>query len=810
MHPWQSPVLHQSRSSASYDSEATNLVLTHYRSGTCRKQWKKMTEMNPRQLRVKDPIKKERRKHQAIQAFEAYQQRQMQISPSTNHPHSKQTPNALTVPTLSEVATPADSMAETQTPQYFSHPIVSLDICQDIIDASATPEQAQSPARTFIPDSERKQPSPFEFGLAISTSTRNPIFHLNPSKGPENMSAQANEAPASHTKTTMVQELRADGHHVVESESVVKERFTALAKIEDEMSVPRGFIDFFKYQLTITRNSVASALSSPGPIRLPWSRKRSRQIQSDGPQTSHEAGVECVSLQPPSGVQAGHQWTQISPPMETDGRANTDLFWELQLAGSTDEEIASRLEALINAGANPNARSFDGETPLHVALRLGNLPACQVLLDRGADVHVRTLDGKSFSEYGKIAQNCAGNNSSRYLAIKTCRHAINEYDPHQKAPAASKLAPKTIAPLAGQKHAREQDGGMSGGSRTKAPPESILEMLEGSQPLHTRDPGFLTCGEGPSGAMPSDGPFPNTNFNGGNTNARAMTARNSEDNESTTSSFNPDLHSTSDMPPIPFLDRIPSHPLRRSPLSVQKLVEQFDGRQSAKWSSVLPYVRSNNLDGRHDQESSLAYSYSSTQNLHVAVSQIPNTRPSGYDNTSRYRHASHALNGQSNIPINPQQSLSSPRHNVGLPLEPVSDSASPIRLSGYLTTLPTGQMALVCPLSPNTTWQYVAQELNGNDYSPAAVRIISPPSTTVQHAYTAGTRAPSTPVMSQGQTVQTATMTATPAWADVEPHVQPQPTSLGSDFMNNNVRRQYALNNYYVDGWDYSRPGFNS
>ena len=101
-------------------------------------------------------------------------------------------------------------------------------------------------------------------------------------------------------------------------------------------------------------------------------------------------------------------------------------------------------------------------------------------------------------------------------------------------------------------------------------------------------------------------------------------------------------------------------------------------------------------------------------------------------------------------------------------------------------------MALLCPLSEKTTWQYLEQKLNSDGYSPAKVRIISPPGvaplTIVPRTYTTETGGSSTLVASQGQTFQTATMTATPDWADGEPPVQPRPAPLRSNFMNNNVR----------------------
>jgi hypothetical protein len=691
--------------------ESTNLVLRYYRYGNCRKEWKKMTKMNPSQLQVKDPIKKERRKEQAIRAFEAYQQRQTQLHPYTyqppttdhqpahtqnhggsnpipllstsyrkdNPPYSKSTPNFLIVPPLSEVATPANSFAETQTRQFESYFATPLNISNEIAEPSASPGQAQSPAQTFILDEGRKRPAPMEFDLVVpASSRRRSAFHFNPSVGPEEIWDRSNSASTSNIKPILAQNSRADAHQEVDSKRLVKDRSTAVAELEDEMSVPRGFIDFFKYRLTITRASVASALSSSGSIRSRWSRKGSRQIQPDLPHTSHEPGREYSSQHPSSQDQAEHQWAQVVPPTIASDRANTDLFRKLQLAKSTDEEIASQLEALINDGANPNAWSPDGETPLHVALRLGNLRACQVLLDRGADVHVKTPDGKSLSEYGKIFQNHAGDDCSRYLAIKSCRHAIREHDPRQKATEASKLGTKIITHLDGHRHVLEPGGDSNGGSRMKAPHESILGELVGRHPPSVHEADFLGYGEDAARAVPSNvSPFLNINHDRWNTRTQATTARNLEGHYSATSGFDPDLQSIYDIPPIPYLDQTPAVPQGRNSPAFDKLVENFDSRESTKWSSVSASLQNTYLDDWNNQEPSLVHLNSGTQTLNEAIFHTPNTRSSDFEKTPRHRRASRTLNGQCNLRFNLQQSSQSLRHDFGLPLEPVLDSTSP-------------------------------------------------------------------------------------------------------------------------------------
>lgn len=45
---------------------------------------------------------------------------------------------------------------------------------------------------------------------------------------------------------------------------------------------------------------------------------------------------------------------------------------------------------LLDHGANIEARTTDGKTPLIVAVDEGHLEAAQLLLDRGADIEAKT------------------------------------------------------------------------------------------------------------------------------------------------------------------------------------------------------------------------------------------------------------------------------------------------------------------------------------------------------------------------------------------------------------------------------------
>ena len=74
---------------------------------------------------------------------------------------------------------------------------------------------------------------------------------------------------------------------------------------------------------------------------------------------------------------------QVTPASRNGG------FTALHSAVADDEGAATKdiVRMLLDAGADPNARSASGGTPLHTAAFTGNIPVIQMLLASGADTN---------------------------------------------------------------------------------------------------------------------------------------------------------------------------------------------------------------------------------------------------------------------------------------------------------------------------------------------------------------------------------------------------------------------------------------
>ncbi|KAH6673142.1 hypothetical protein B0J14DRAFT_65077 [Halenospora varia] len=82
---------------------------------------------------------------------------------------------------------------------------------------------------------------------------------------------------------------------------------------------------------------------------------------------------------------------------------------------------------MVGSGANIHLRNRDGETALHIAIRLGCKIATQVLLESGANVHARTMDGKGILAVGEMHYFRAKDDPPLYSSILACMALAAQY-----------------------------------------------------------------------------------------------------------------------------------------------------------------------------------------------------------------------------------------------------------------------------------------------------------------------------------------------------------------------------------------------
>ncbi|KAB5585529.1 hypothetical protein GE09DRAFT_1210138 [Coniochaeta sp. 2T2.1] len=85
------------------------------------------------------------------------------------------------------------------------------------------------------------------------------------------------------------------------------------------------------------------------------------------------------------------------------------------------KSLSAILETLIQAGARIEGRNRRGETALLVAARLGRKIALTTLLERGANVHVRDVDGRGLLQVIDATCRAAREDVALYARLEACR-----------------------------------------------------------------------------------------------------------------------------------------------------------------------------------------------------------------------------------------------------------------------------------------------------------------------------------------------------------------------------------------------------
>jgi hypothetical protein len=95
--------------------------------------------------------------------------------------------------------------------------------------------------------------------------------------------------------------------------------------------------------------------------------------------------------------------------------------------GKDDKTLARLLRHIIQNGANVQLRNRYGESALHVAVRLGRKVATRIVLEQGANVHTKTLDGKGVLALGEMHYFRARDNQPLYASIHACMALSVQY-----------------------------------------------------------------------------------------------------------------------------------------------------------------------------------------------------------------------------------------------------------------------------------------------------------------------------------------------------------------------------------------------
>lgn len=94
-----------------------------------------------------------------------------------------------------------------------------------------------------------------------------------------------------------------------------------------------------------------------------------------------------------------------------------------------DEDMTTKIyQRLFDAGADVDRRNRHGESPLHIAVRLGNRVATNFLLSHGANVHARTSSGTGIMTLGikHSSSSKAAKDEILYAQISLCTCIVGE------------------------------------------------------------------------------------------------------------------------------------------------------------------------------------------------------------------------------------------------------------------------------------------------------------------------------------------------------------------------------------------------
>jgi ankyrin repeat protein len=165
--------------------------------------------------------------------------------------------------------------------------------------------------------------------------------------------------------------------------------------------------------------SLALDTDKPSVLVAESSKRKRDQKEPDALPSRLEIRYEYVATLIAAGVDVNNY----------DERGNTVLMaYVFHLHdGEDDKTLSKLLHHLIHSGANVNWRNRQGETALHMAVRLGRKVSTSVLLENGANVHARTAEGKGILATGEMHYFKAREKPALYASILACMALCMDY-----------------------------------------------------------------------------------------------------------------------------------------------------------------------------------------------------------------------------------------------------------------------------------------------------------------------------------------------------------------------------------------------
>lgn len=105
----------------------------------------------------------------------------------------------------------------------------------------------------------------------------------------------------------------------------------------------------------------------------------------------------------------------------------------LHLVGPPDEPDALSISLLIEAGANPNFLTEDGERPAHWAAQLIRFDLAYQLVLAGADPHLRDGFGETLGQVIESKKRVVNHESFQYAWMRKLEELISQYDSKAEA-----------------------------------------------------------------------------------------------------------------------------------------------------------------------------------------------------------------------------------------------------------------------------------------------------------------------------------------------------------------------------------------